>query len=86
MIQMKVYVFVAVWRGLEGETRVFRRKEDADKYYEGFAKKLGVAYDKDMQDYDWSGSDYSAWWSKCEVEGTMKKNLPEALATPKIKK
>jgi len=65
---MKVYVFVALRDGIEEETRVFRKAQDADKCYEDLAEKLGLVYDKEMQDYNWSDVDCSAWWSECEVE------------------
>ncbi len=65
---MKVYVFVSVWRGVEAETRAFGDKNRVIECYRSFAKKLDLAHDKDTGDYDWSHSDYTAWWSECEVE------------------
>ena len=65
---MKVYVFVALRGGIEEQTRVFSRPEDAVRHYEDLAKRLGLAYDEEMQDYNWSDIDYSAWSSECEVE------------------
>lgn len=65
---MKVYVVVRCYEGVEDETRVFWTREAAEITYCQFAQECGVPYDEEMQDYDWSHSKYSAWWSECEVE------------------
>ncbi|MDD5244589.1 MAG: hypothetical protein PHU49_11300 [Syntrophorhabdaceae bacterium] len=65
---MKVYVFVSVWRGVEAETKAFSDQKKVVGHYKNFAEGLGLTYDKDVRDYDWSHSDYTAWWSECELE------------------
>ncbi len=65
----KVYVVVKVYRGIGAEeTRAFETAEPAKRLYRKFARECRVPYDRTRGDYDWSRSDYTAWWTPCPVE------------------
>lgn len=66
---MKVWIFVAVNGGVEECTEVYSTEEAVNRRYEEYARKRGIPYDEERQDFDWSASeDYGAWTSECEVQ------------------
>ena len=63
-----VWVFVGNCQGIEDITEVYRSEKSANRRYEEYAREHDIPFDKDEGDFDWSGSEYTAWTSRVEVQ------------------